>query len=186
MLNNLSNFVSTKAKIPKFLDEFYEENKNNLYKGQTRGEIDDETFPLLRKCNYLPLTDEGMETFLPFINPLVNAVNDKFYQYQIDSFELPAIIVYEPGDYYGWHIDSWGQVGKDEQERKLSYIIQLSDPKDYTGGQVELKYPNGMDILPKKRGTICVFNSTITHRVRKIKKGKRLALVGWCVGPCWR
>ena len=114
---------------------------------------------------------------------------------------------YEPGDYYTWHVDgditstfkpnikpgsgvniSQDQVlQKGECVRKLSFSLQLSDPKDYKGGEVEFINSAGERYFaPKQKGTLIVFDSRTKHRVRTVKSGLRKSLVGWVVGPRWK
>ena len=74
-----------------------------------------------------------------------------------------------------------------ELVRKLSFVVQLSDPDDYEGGNLQLLDENGKSyIAPRKRGTVVVFDSRTQHRVLKVKRGIRKSLVGWVVGPRWR
>lgn len=114
---------------------------------------------------------------------------------------------YEPGDYYTWHVDgditssfkpnikpgsgvniSEDQVlQKGECVRKLSFSLQLSDAKDYKGGEVEFINSAGERYFaPKQKGTLIVFDSRTKHRVRTVKSGLRKSLVGWVVGPRWK
>ena len=114
---------------------------------------------------------------------------------------------YEPGDYYTWHVDgdisstfkpnikvgsgvniSEDQVlQKGECVRKLSFSLQLSDAKDYRGGEVEFINSAGERYFaPKRKGTLIVFDSRTKHRVRTVKSGLRKSLVGWVVGPRWK
>ena len=74
-----------------------------------------------------------------------------------------------------------------ELVRKLSFSLQLSDPDDYEGGNVQLIDENGQQyIAPRKKGTIVLFDSRTQHRVLKVKKGLRKSIVGWVVGPRWK
>ena len=73
-------------------------------------------------------------------------------------------------------------------QRKVSCVVQLSDPKDYVGGDFEFgsevpeKPPQ--DII-KEQGTIFAFPSFLHHGVRPVTKGTRYSLVGWFEGPHW-
>ena len=114
---------------------------------------------------------------------------------------------YEKGEFYGWHNDAGlpmqykpvavGNRGdglkedfineKIEMIRKLSFVLQLSDPDDYEGGNLQLLDEAGKPyIAPRKRGTIILFDSRTQHRVLKVRKGVRKSLVGWTVGPRWK
>tara|TARA_R100000908_G_C3716229_1_gene120829 strand:- start:298 stop:927 length:630 start_codon:yes stop_codon:yes gene_type:complete len=117
---------------------------------------------------------------------------------------------YEEGQFYDWHQDggleeyyrpevvSSKNENKEESirnflnkntecVRKLSFVLQLSDPDDYEGGNLELIDESGKRyIAPRKRGTMILFDSRTKHRVNKVTKGCRRSLVGWTVGPRWR
>ena len=67
--------------------------------------------------------------------------------------------------------------------RKLSFSIQLTDEKEYEGGDLIL-YVNDREIkAPRSKGTIIFFESDIVHEVKPVKKGIRHALVSWVCGP---
>ena len=114
---------------------------------------------------------------------------------------------YDIGEFYNWHQDgdidtafqprigvsSTENLGQDqvfakgECVRKLSFALQLSNPEDYRGGEVEfIDNSNKRFFAPKQRGTLIVFDSRTKHRVRKIKEGTRKSIVGWVVGPRWK
>ena len=120
---------------------------------------------------------------------------------------------YAEGEFYGWHNDSSIEVHykptfeevssggiinndkfhndklnqKHELIRKLSFSLQLSDPDDYEGGNVQLLDEAGKSyITPRQRGTIVLFDSRTQHRVLKVTKGVRKSIVGWTVGPRWK
>ena len=116
---------------------------------------------------------------------------------------------YEQGQYYGWHNDSGlsthykpVSIGNRvtgestmqdfvnencEMVRKLSFAMQLSDPDDYEGGNVQLLAEDGHSyIVPRKKGCIVLFDSRTQHRVLKVTKGIRKSIVGWTVGPRWK
>ena len=114
---------------------------------------------------------------------------------------------YDVGQYYGWHNDAGLQtqykpvtvggrlegMGQDfvnenvELVRKLSFAMQLSDPDEYEGGNVQLMDEAGKSyIAPRQRGSIMLFDSRTQHRVLKVTKGVRKSLVGWVLGPRWK
>lgn len=114
---------------------------------------------------------------------------------------------YNKGQFYTWHNDaglsnqykptSIGNgsdgIGQDfiheniELVRKLSFVLQLSDPDDYEGGNLQLLDESGKSyIAPRKKGTMILFDSRTQHRVLKVTKGCRKSLVGWTLGPRWK
>ena len=114
---------------------------------------------------------------------------------------------YGLGQFYGWHNDSGLAChyqpktvsnrmdcrAEDfvqeniELVRKLSFVLQLSDPDDYEGGNLQLLDETGKSYFaPRKRGTIILFDSRTQHRVLPVKSGIRKSIVGWTVGPRWK
>lgn len=67
--------------------------------------------------------------------------------------------------------------------RKLSFSVQLTDEKDYEGGELILYVDGRKIIAPKSKGTIIFFESNIQHEVKPVKKGVRHSLVSWVQGP---
>ena len=114
---------------------------------------------------------------------------------------------YEAGQFYGWHNDAGlatqykpiavgnrsEGLGQDflneniEIIRKLSFTLQLSDPDDYEGGNVQFLDESGKSYFaPRQRGCLVLFDSRTSHRVLKVTKGIRKSIVGWTVGPRWK
>lgn len=86
-------------------------------------------------------------------------------------------------EFYTWHVDCFGK--RDEPCRKLSLVLQLSDPFDYEGGELQL-HGNVRTSIPKSLGKITVFPSYTLHRVTPVTSGIRRTLVAWAVGPEYR
>ena len=139
----------------------------------------------------------------------VSKINKENFLYDITDFDSGTIQYthYGPEKFYNWHSDSDVDAhykpkqkyssGENksmdsitlsgEYVRKLSFSLQLSEPTDYRGGEVQFLDNSGASFFaPKDRGTIIVFDSRIKHRVRKVKSGLRKSLVGWIVGPRWK
>lgn len=114
-------------------------------------------------------------------------INNQYYKYDIQSLENLQLTSYSEGEFYTWHVDSYHN---DEvpYERKLSFSLQLTDPSEYDGGDLQLMHPGykQFQIASKEKGVLTVFDSRMSHRVRKIKRGKRICLVGWAIGPLWK
>lgn len=114
------------------------------------------------------------------------------WRYDITGLGTLSIIRYGEGGQFTWHVDvlAYDQVEYPELgaglERKLSVSVNLSDPEEYDGG--ELQFLNGTGQLfvqqeMRNRGSVAVFPSTVGHRVTPVTRGVRYALVGWMVGP---
>ena len=84
--------------------------------------------------------------------------------------------------YYDWHIDTGGK--ELSSNRKLSMSVQLSDPSEYEGG--ELQVVKETNVLKKNRGSAFIFPSYLLHRVTPVTKGTRYSLVCWISGHPFR
>jgi predicted 2-oxoglutarate/Fe(II)-dependent dioxygenase YbiX len=93
----------------------------------------------------------------------------------------PQYVEYTPGrGHFGWHNDySHGMV---DAPRKLTIIVQLSDPEDYEGGRLQT-FGITVEDLPRERGTILAFPSLVYHQITPVTRGIRRALVAWIAGP---
>lgn len=114
-------------------------------------------------------------------------LNTQTFRFHIEGFynlDLPRIFKYSEDrkDHYTWHHD---MMINDDMSRKLSFSIQLSDPADYDGGDLEFM-PTITDSNIKKRGAVILFPPYLTHRVSPITRGTRYVIVGWMQGPRFR
>ena len=114
---------------------------------------------------------------------IVNEVNTKYFNMALTSIETLQFTIYTDDNqsYYGQHID---QIlgGNDGTARKLTFVIQLSDPREYDGGDLQI-YTGDDFQTPKNRGDIIFFNSRTLHEVTQVTRGMRKSLVGWVHGP---
>jgi PKHD-type hydroxylase len=150
------------------------------------------------------------------LRPFVEAANDICgWKYDIHQIEGVQLTKYNKAQHYDWHIDgnsdTWAakklvgdthtdpllinQTRTPEFEglvRKLSIIVQLSDPEDYKGGDVFISRPpkdGHLDIygetLPqfREKGTVIVFPSYARHKVTPVTEGVRKSAVAWACGP---
>jgi len=131
---------------------------------------------------------KDMKVFTPlfhFVDNVIRKVNEAF---RVNCNMVPSIQFteyLEPGYHYNWHHDvDWNR--SDGKSRKISFVIQLSDPESYTGGEFEFKHhenPNADKL--KSQGTVLCFMPYHEHRVKAIESGTRYSLVGWYEGPRW-
>lgn len=115
--------------------------------------------------------------------PYILQANKDRYGFDLSGFgEAIQIGCYNEGDFYKWHQDS----GPHEfSNRKLSIVVQLSNPEDYEGGELQfLGFEN--EKVVSGQGDLILFPSYNPHQVTKITKGQRYSLVAWISGPCFR
>ena len=109
--------------------------------------------------------------------------NNKLFQLDLYGFtEKLQFTEYEgQGSHYDWHPD----IGPNMTKRQISIVVQLSDEKDYEGG--ELLINTGHLMTPsKKQGTVVLFPSFLMHKVEPLRSGNRYSLVSWISGNTWR
>jgi PKHD-type hydroxylase len=108
-----------------------------------------------------------------------------FYNFNLTGFGEPLQLTnYDNTDngMYSWHQDFGGTVS-----RKLSLVLQLSDPADYEGGNLELNAGGYEPIrIEKRRGLLVAFPSWQVHQVTPVTQGTRQSLVAWVTGPRFR
>ena len=87
---------------------------------------------------------------------------------------------YPKGGFYDWHMDLDVLGLHEPPVRKLSMTCLLSNPSEFTGGELEFMEKNKIPNL--KQGQAIFFASFIRHRVSPVKKGIRRSLVMWFGG----
>lgn len=122
----------------------------------------------------------------------VQAANAKYWNFRLTGMERAQYGIYNPGQFYGWHIDQhpnpYAQGPYKGLTRKLSFTLQLTDDDAYEGGEFELREPGEDDVVQRAdgtraRGSVIIFPSFVFHRVTPVTRGIRRSLVGWIVGP---
>jgi PKHD-type hydroxylase len=144
------------------------------------GRTDDD----VRRTNISWITPNLMTEFIfKKISKSVIDLNNQFYRYDIDELEDLQFSEYTAEDQgmYGAHSDT----GYDILTRKLSVSIQLSDPEDYDGGDLNFYrfHFRAPATAPKQKGSVIVFPSFVIHEVTPVTRGTRYSLVTWVAGP---
>lgn len=75
--------------------------------------------------------------------------------------------------HYNPHTDIQGNM----DHRQLSFVIAMSDPAEYEGG--ELEFPEFDKILKPEKGTALIFPSKFLHGVRPVTAGERYTLLSF-------
>ncbi len=133
----------------------------------------------------------GWDWYWEKVTKKIEQINDEIYKINLTqpiTQEPMQLTKYNaPNGNYAWHTDWKG--GSYADLRKLSYTIQLSDPRDYEGGYFQIDTSGGSfeeGIATKKRGTLILFPSFTNHRLSQVTKGTRYSAVGWVVGDHWK
>ena len=117
-------------------------------------------------------------------------VNNKAYGFDLNNLETCQFTLYDSKNKgkYDWHIDTdW--ISDNCYHRKVSVVLQLSDPSEYEGGKLEIRNSGCTEqdkINMMQKGSVITFPSFMEHRVTPVTKGKRLSLIGWMLGAKFR
>lgn len=137
------------------------------------------------KVSWIANTDECSWIYdrLAFVARKLNA---KFYNFNLYGFlEDMQFTIYEETDesHYTWHIDMSDTA---MAARKLSMVLQLSDPSEYEGGELQTWTNPEPTTVDKQKGLIAAFPSYVLHRVTPVTKGTRYSLVIWVCGESFK
>ena len=114
----------------------------------------------------------------------VHQANNNSFEYDLYAWsDKIQYTVYDgPGTGYTWHSDQRPSTFYENMWRKLSISLCLSS--DYEGGELQIiTYQNYLQTYKMQCGDAVIFSSDMMHRVRPLKSGKRISLVGWMAGP---
>jgi PKHD-type hydroxylase len=113
-------------------------------------------------------------------------VNNRYFGFDLDGVYEPFQLgVYDAAveGHYNWHIDSIKTIAP----RKLSMVVLLSDPSEFSGGELQVKTDSDQAVdLEMIKGRAWFFPSYTLHRVTPVTRGIRRSLVSWISGKPFR
>lgn len=164
--------------IPQFLSEkecadIIEKCKRELILKQAKIGRDQNPNSNRRKSSVAFIEDLG-----PINARLQNTLKDyvKVKGCIISKIEAFQFTEYQIGEYYKWHEDSATQ-DPIFSKRYYSTVIQLNN--HYTEGELQVIENKEVVTLKKGLGSLYMFPSYFTHRVKPIATGTRYSLVNW-------
>ena len=151
--------------------------KNGMIKGTTMN--NNKLNVRESKISWLYPSDD-MNWVFRRVTDMVLDLNKRFFNFDIfglsEGFQFTNYKA--PSNKYGKHVDR----ASDFIVRKLSISIQLTDPKEYEGGELYLYEDDKGILMDKKQGTLIMFPSYMLHEVKPVTKGERNSLVTWVTG----
>lgn len=121
------------------------------------------------------------------LTALVARANREGYGFDLTDFAESAQIARYGADrqgHFDWHSDIG--TGPLSARRKLTVVVQLSDPATYAGGALDLRPDSSVRPAPQGQGTAVIFPSFVLHRVTPVTLGTRWSLTLWAHGPAFR
>lgn len=129
----------------------------------------------------------GADWVLDRMIRVVAEANRESFGFDLTDFgESPQVARYgaEREGHFDWHSDIGA--GNWAAKRKLTIVVQLSEPADYDGGSLELRANSNISMAPRQRGLATIFPSFVLHRVTPVTAGERWSLTLWSHGPAFR
>lgn len=171
----------------KELDWLQERAIKSDQRAQVGGGADPEHLAKVRRSHvsWLDCNDETRWVYEKLAHA-ISSLNAQFYRFDLTGFsESLQLTNYDQSEngMYGWHQDAGG---KNSVNRKLSAVVQLTDPAQYEGGNLQILTSANPMSVRKQRGLIAVFPSYQLHQVTPVTQGSRQSLVAWLSGPAFR
>lgn len=164
-------------------DEINSKISENLHEGNVSGIID-KTYRDSR-IHWLPKNAEW-EWLYAKIGTYAYRANDAMWHFDISFMNEQIQFTEYDASYagkYDWHIDVGSGVSS---LRKIAIVVQLSDPSEYEGGDLQFYTTKNLTTVPRDKGTVVCFPTYFLHRVTPVTKGKRRSLVLWVSGTPFR
>jgi PKHD-type hydroxylase len=114
---------------------------------------------------------------------IIQTYNAERCRFAISGLDTLQVIRYRPGERFKLHSDIVGEQGV--LNRKISLILQLSDPGAYEGGELIFAEKENVPIS-RAQGGGCIFPAWVPHEVHPVTSGVRYSLVTWAVGDYFR
>ncbi|NDH49582.1 MAG: 2OG-Fe(II) oxygenase [Proteobacteria bacterium] len=162
------------------------EQITSIYKADRAAEVkrknNDQGLQLDRrdsKINWIEVNSQS-EWIYSRIAYFASECNTFRYQMKLDGFtDQIQFTEYAPGQHYDWHLD----LGPHPTSgRKLSCVLNLTNPEMYQGGGTEIMYNKDPELMSKSQGSLSFFPSYMLHRALPVKLGYRHTLVAWIGG----
>jgi PKHD-type hydroxylase len=159
--------------------------KLSLNKASTAG-INNKDDIRSSKVRWIPQDTEWLWLYKK-LSEYISAANETLWDFDLhhipEQIQFTEYYATENG-HYTWHQDIGpGTLSK----RKISITVQLSEPDEYEGGDLEM-WGGGNNVTTAYRGagSVFIFPSYMMHRVTPVTKGVRKSFVLWVGGSHYR
>ena len=169
------------------LDWMQEQAVNSNQRATVGGNPTGDQLSKIRR-SHVSWIDKKQDTAWIFekLGHVASSLNAQFFRFDLTGFGEPIQMTnYDQSEngMYGWHQDYGGLTGT---SRKLSLVMQLTDPAQYEGGNLQIQTGGEPQTVRKQRGLIAAFPSYVLHQVTPVTQGSRQSLVAWISGPAFK
>ena len=115
--------------------------------------------------------------------------NDDYFDFHLSKIDYMQLAEYDSayqGEYKKHHDVFWMN-NDPKYHRKVSAVVQLTDPSEYEGGNFEVfadQKPNADEL--RTQGTAIFIPSFLEHQATPVTSGVRYSLACWFDGPKFR
>lgn len=142
----------------------------------------------LRKANLVWIDEVAqLDWVMDRLIDVVRNCNRSNFDFDLREFsESPQVATYKASDngHFGWHSDI--SEGQTASKRKLTMVLQLSEPSTYSGGELETMPSAQVVSASRAQGSVSIFPSFLLHQVTPVERGTRHSLTVWAHGPAFR
>lgn len=174
--------------LDKWIAEHFSEDK--LLKATVNTNITENKYDLNEEVRKTEIVwvHPGTEMFDTIYQYITSANKNAGWNFDLSGMEDVQLGRYTDGGFYDWHMDTFAP-DEGNWQRKLSCVVQLTDPDEYEGGDLILqtgKNETDRHTFTRKRGSVIVFPSMVYHRVTPVTKGTRFSAVAWMRGQAFK
>jgi PKHD-type hydroxylase len=142
------------------------------------------------KVRFIQRNDPTFEWLFDAMWKMAIQANDEWFNFHITRIDYIQLAEYDEsylGEYKRHHDVFW--LNNDPHyHRKITSVIQLTDPSTYEGGNLiicpPVQQPDANEL--RTQGTTIFFPSFLEHEATPVTKGTRYSLACWFDGPKWR
>jgi PKHD-type hydroxylase len=115
------------------------------------------------------------------LSNMIKTANKEMWDFELTQMreDIQYTEYYSGGGQYDWHMDCGLGI---QNQRKISVTVQLSDPSEYEGGDLQFNIGGSIITAPRIQGAAVIFPSFFLHRVTPVTKGTRKSFVLWVGG----
>jgi PKHD-type hydroxylase len=141
------------------------------------------------KVKFIQSTNLDYDAVFSEIWKLAIKANDEWFRFNISKLDYMQLAEYNfmESSEYKSHQDVFWLNNDSIYHRKLTCVVQLTNPTEYEGGDLELynvsEHPNRNEI--RQQGTVIFFPSFVYHAALPITSGIRNSLACWFEGTKW-
>lgn len=142
------------------------------------------------KVRFIHKTDIRFEFLFRRLWELALSANDDWFNFHISKLDYLQLAEYDSsyqGEYRS-HLDVFWMNDDPKYHRKMTCVVQLTDPTTYKGGDFQLynvkEHPNPVSI--RKQGSAIFIPSFVWHAALPVTEGTRYSIAAWFDGPKWR